>query len=310
MLSFSDFAISFWLMCVVFCIYWCVNKKAGYFIIASYCITSLINAVVKLTCCIYRPWIRDPNIVPATIGGTSAKNTAGGYSFPSGHTQIISATFGSSAVITWLKRPAVSILLVLFILLVAFSRNYLGVHTPQDVIVGFILGFLSVFLANKLQNRANQDKASDIKLLIYGIIIGIITILYFIYKKYPMDYDANGKLLVDPLRMMRDGFLACGVWLGFVIGSFIEKHFIKFSTDCSDTAKIIRAIIGVASLWFVYYKIGSLFYNEMPTTWARFCQWFLTIIYGLAIYPLIFKYAVKILALETEHLKKEQSVNQ
>lgn len=306
MMGISNFAISFWLMSAVFCVFWSIDKKSGLFMIASYCITSFLNSLVKLSFCIYRPWIRDPNVMPVTVGGTSAKATAGGYSFPSGHTQIITASLGSGAVLTWLKRRWLSILFLIIILLVAFSRNYLGVHTPQDVVVGFILGFLSVYWAYLFVNRANQDFKSDLKILIYFILTCISAILYYTYKNYPMTLDAEGKLLVDPLRMMRDGFLSTGLWLGFILGWFIEKYCIKFSTDCSIFNKILRSVFGVITLYLVYYKIGSLFYKEMSVSWARFCQWFLMIFYVMVIYPMIFKF-IESLFQNKNHTKQKEN---
>ncbi len=286
MMGVSNFAISFGLMAAIFCIFWCVDKKSGYFMITSYCITSLINSLVKLSFCIYRPWIRDPHIVPA---GDAIKS-AGGYSFPSGHTQIITASFASGAVLTWMKQKWFSILLFIIIFTVAFSRNYLGVHTPQDVIVGFILGLLSVIWAYKLQNREKKDKKSDFKLLLYGIIIGIVSILYYTYKNYPTSFDSEGKLIVDPIRMMKDGFLSTGLWMGFLLGWFIEKYYINFTTNCSVPIKLARAVFGVGSLYLVYFKIGRLFYQLMSNCWANFFKWFLMIFYVMAIYPLIFKF--------------------
>ena len=286
MMEVSNIAISFWLLAVFICIYWCINKKAGLFILASYSISSLVNAIVKLSFCIYRPWIRSSQIIPA---GNAIKS-AGGYSFPSGHTQVATSYFVSSAVLTWEKRKWLSILFLLAILIVAFSRNYLGVHTPQDVVVGFILGTLSVYWAYLFVNRTNQDKKSDIKLLINAIIIGIVAIIYFTYKSYPITLDAEGKLIVDPQKMMKDGFLGIGVWFGFNLGWFIEKNYVDFSTDCSLTSKIIRSIAGIITVYLVYYKLGSLFYSFMPNIYARMCQWLFMMLYTIAIYPMIFKF--------------------
>ncbi len=293
MMEISNIAISFWLLAVFMCVYWCVNKKTGLFILASYSISSIVNAIVKLSFCIYRPWVRDPNIVPATIGNINAKKTASGYSFPSGHTQVITSYFASSAFIGWLKHKWISVLFLLGIFIVAFSRNYLGVHTPQDVIVGFLLGSLSVYWAYLFVYRTNQDKKSDIKLFIWALIIGIVAILYFLFKNYPITLDEKGNPIVDPRNMMKDGFLGIGIWLGFNFGWFIEKYAVNFSTKCSLVTKIIRAIAGVATVYFVYYKLGSWYYSLMPNYYARMCQWTSMMVYILAIYPLIFKFVEK-----------------
>ena len=303
MMEISNIAISFWFLAVFFFIYWCINKKAGLFILASYSISSLVNAIVKLSFCIYRPWIRSSEIIPA---GNAIK-TAGGYSFPSGHTQVVTSYLISSAVLTWAKRKWLSILFLLAIFLVAFSRNYLGVHTPQDVVVGFIMGSLSVYWAYLFVNRTNQDKKNDIKLLINAIIIGIAAIIYFTYKNYPMTLDVKGNLIVDPQKMMRDGFLGIGVWLGFNLGWFIEKHYVDFSTECSILTKIIRAIFGVVTVYLIFYMLGSYYYKILPNFYARMCQWASMMLYTLAIYPMIFNFIEKRIQANQNKTKETQN---
>ncbi len=294
MMEISNIAISFWLLAVFLCIFWCINKKAGLFVLTTYSISSLTNALVKLSFCIYRPWIRDPRIAPPIIHMTNriidAKRTASGYSFPSGHTQVVTSYFSSCIFLTWKKYKWLTILFLLAILIVAFSRNYLGVHTPQDVIFGFILGSLSVFWSYLFINRTKQDKKSDLKLLVYAIIITIVSILYFTLKNYPTELDPEGKLIVDPQKMIKDGFLGIGVWLGFNLGWFIEKHYVNFSTDGSILCKIIRAIVGVTTVYLVFYKLGSLYYSFLPNNYARMCQWASMMLYTIAIYPMIFKF--------------------
>ena len=67
----SLFAITY-LVIIPALIYWCVNKKDGLYIISSFSLTVAFNAVLKLTVCAYRPWIRDPRILPAGDAITTA----------------------------------------------------------------------------------------------------------------------------------------------------------------------------------------------------------------------------------------------
>lgn len=46
-------------MCIV---YWVFDKKAGNFFIFNFAGTSFVNGLIKLTACVYRPWIRDARV--------------------------------------------------------------------------------------------------------------------------------------------------------------------------------------------------------------------------------------------------------
>ena len=79
------------IICVA--VFWGMNRELGYWLISN-CLSSLFfNNALKLTACIYRPWIRCPELVPPA----GALKSATGYSFPSGHTQIAGSFFGSIA---------------------------------------------------------------------------------------------------------------------------------------------------------------------------------------------------------------------
>ena len=165
----SHFAVAYLLAVPVF-VYWCINKKKGLYVLASTVLSLAVNAVVKLTACIYRPWIRDVRVVPAG----DAMSEATGYSFPSGHVATAMPIYGGLAYA--FKKKWLTWICVILILLTAFSRNYLGVHTPQDVLAGLMIGTGSLYIIHKLFVYLNDHPEKEDLFLFFGIAFGISAI--------------------------------------------------------------------------------------------------------------------------------------
>lgn len=70
------------------------------------------------------------------------------YSFPSGHS---AASFAAAVSIFVMHKKEGAAALILACL-IAFSRLYLFVHFPTDVLAGIAVGFICAFLAAKIQN--------------------------------------------------------------------------------------------------------------------------------------------------------------
>jgi len=87
---------------------------------------------------------------------------AKGLSFPSGHS-IMAVTFYGlllyilvhTADASWVKW-LLAVLLVLLIILIGFSRVYLRVHYASDVIAGFIIGLLWLWISLTVLNNLEQ----------------------------------------------------------------------------------------------------------------------------------------------------------
>ena len=71
-------------------IFWCVDKKKGYFLMLLCFTGTAVNQMLKITFCIPRPWVLDPSFEIVE----SARAGATGFSFPSGHTQNAVAAYG------------------------------------------------------------------------------------------------------------------------------------------------------------------------------------------------------------------------
>jgi undecaprenyl-diphosphatase len=84
---------------------------------------------------------------------------ADGYSFPSGHSLAAAVFYGLLAYLLTqsIKKPVyrygIWILAFGLIVLVGFSRIYLGVHWPTDILGGILLGFLWIFLVVSVFNK-------------------------------------------------------------------------------------------------------------------------------------------------------------
>ena len=280
----SKFAVDI-LPFLSFIVYWCVNKRLGYRFMSAAMIGDVLNGVMKLTVCAYRPWIRSDSIVPAG----DSKVAATGYSFPSGHTLAATIHYGNTAVWQWNKRRWLSILCGIMILLTGFSRNFLGVHTPQDVLVGMTEGIVLIAVVSFAEKRVyDNDKALDV-LTFVGILVTVGVILYVTLKPYPMDY-VDGKLLVDPQKMMNDSFKACGGFSGLLIGSYIERHFIRYEIPQGSSSLPILSCVGFALLfaWKELFAPATIV-PLLGGHWGNLLARFLMVMFGIAVWPLVIR---------------------
>ena len=269
-----------------FVIFWGVDKKWGYFFLTTHWTGELLNGVIKLTVCAYRPWIRSDLIEPAG----DSKVAATGYSFPSGHTRTATTIYGDVFVWQKDKRKWLAICCAVLILLTGFSRNFLGVHTPQDVLVAFIESVFVIYVVSRVSKRVEgNEKLLDI-LTVVGVLAVIAALAYIQLKHYPLDYTSDGTLLVDPQKMMNDCFKACGSFLGLMVGSYVDRHYIHYEIPFG--AKNLPALVCVGAAITMAWK--DLF---APATivlafgghWGNFIARFLMLIFAMVVWPLVIR---------------------
>ncbi|MBS6194890.1 MAG: phosphatase PAP2 family protein [Clostridiales bacterium] len=262
------------LVVVIICwIYWCSSKKTAYTLGFTYFISGLLVQGLKITFRIPRPWVLDPDFQAVS----SALEGASGYSFPSGHTQSGTALFSTLGFTA--KKMRTKLLCFLMMLLIGFSRMYLGVHTPKDVLVSLILTFLiSLFvfkgLGPHLTDEAHTVKISLGLLAISALLIGYTAALY-------ISRTAD-------LEMAADAFKACGAGFGFAVGYYLERKYIRFELPETGKQKALRfgaGLLSVVLLMVIFeltikkYLIGDI------------VSYFILILWIVAIYPALFSRA-------------------
>ena len=269
-------------------IYWCISKQFGTYLLMGWSGNRIVNGFMKVTACAYRPWIRDARIVPYG----NSMTTATGYSFPSGHSMNASSVYGGGAVRKDLPGP-LRIALGGIVLLTAFSRIYLGVHTPQDILAGIAAGLLVMWLTVRLMQWLDTHPEKDMMVMCIGIAVAAAVAVYASVKPYPADYDAAGKLIVDGAKMANDTFKGVGWCIGFLAGWVLEKRYIGFTTDTSGMTRITRLTAGLLGFYAVSLILMPLLKELIPGAGGTILTCFLQMFYVSFLFPWCIKHLEK-----------------
>lgn len=206
--------------------YWCVDKHTVRYFVLLMTFSGVLNAALKEIVNSSRPFMVENVRALRT-------ETAGGSSFPSGHTQTVTVFYGALA--HKINKLWGWILAVVIILSVGISRVYLGVHWPKDVVGGILLGILSIVFMYQLSKISNMDLVHKIYLTLVAMALASLTVLHSeTYLK------------------------AVGAFTGFMMGYFIESLWIQFNTKGSWKQQVLKFIVAIVITLGVFegLKIG------------------------------------------------------
>ena len=221
-------------------VYLCLGHRFGFHLISLFLISLWLNAELKELFHTLRPFQMYPDILhPLYV------NSAGGYSFPSGHAQLSAVVLGVLAVRTntaWLRK-----LLVVLIFGIAFSRLYLHVHWPADVIGGLLIGFATVGLYVMVLGLWKLHKInlgySLSALIIIGAAVGMLVLSW------------------GNITMLRAGSVFLGSGLGYLIADRYGGHQVQYLA----TRRILKSILMILILVGIRIALKSIIGDE---TWA------------------------------------------
>ena len=293
----SDFGIATVTYFLLFGVYWCVNKKIGSFMINCFALSYMANIFLKLTFCIYRPWIIDSRVKPLE----KAFLTAPGYSFPSGHTAGATSCWGSFAASYW-NNKIIRYSSLAIILLVMLSRNYLGVHTPQDVIVSFVVGIAFIIGIKKLFDFMDKKEDRYGYFIVFAFITVILFGLYIYFKPYPIDF-VNGELLYDPTGVKLSSIARIFNLFGLIFGCYLELKLINFKAEHGGIIeKICRLGLGLYILNLLDLNLADILGGFVDYQAGKCAAYFILGLFPTFIYPCFIKLFEKLT------LKKETEV--
>lgn len=151
-------------------ILWCVDYRNGLRLTLLFLASAYLNVDLKDWFCQPRPFDIDPAV---------KLFSADGYGLPSFHAQSAVAMWGAAG--AWVRRPWFSVSALVIVLLISFSRIYLGVHFPTDVLAGWGIGLaiLAVYIAAsvRIQDRLAQSSLSTRLIIAVGIPV-VLTLIH------------------------------------------------------------------------------------------------------------------------------------
>ncbi len=252
--------------------YWLLDKRSGFILFTALQLGMMTKDLLKELAFVKRPWLLSDKVHPVE----AARAHAPGYSFPSGHTVRGITAISGISIATWKNNKWLSIFFILLGFSVLFSRNYLGVHTPQDVIVGCLFSIIYIFAVSKFFNWI--DKKENGHLIFLGAVLIVSTLIITmiitgILKEELMSYYSELAML-----------------LGVCIGYCIDKKYIKYELPKINIyKKIIIGFVGVVCLYTILHLVYYLVSGTELDIYKRVITYFCMSIFSTIIYPAIIK---------------------
>ena len=262
-------------------VFWCVDKRKGYYILGVGMIGTLANQFMKLWFRVPRPWVLDEKFTILE----QAREGAGGYSFPSGHTQSSVGTFGGIAAVT--KNKAVKAVCIAVAVLVPFSRMYVGVHTPLDVSVAAVMAVVLIFLLRPLI-LGHEGKYVP-AVLGFMTVCAVAYVCFVEFYPFPADID-EGNLLSGT----KNAYTMLGALLGFLIVYVVDNQWIKFPVHAVWWAQVLKVLIGLVLVLAVKEGLSSPLKNLLGEYPGRMVRYFLIVIVAGIVWPLSFGWFSKL----------------
>jgi hypothetical protein len=161
-----------------------------------------------------------------------------GYGMPSGHAQLSAVVWGTIA--DAFERPQLWIVAILMTGLIGFSRIYLGVHFPVDVLAGWLVGAL-LLVANLGLHRSLEKglREGGLGLQLTAAVILPLALLAF----HPTENAAT----------------LTGILLGAGIGIALLRRTLAYRASGPIWKSAVRFLIGIAGLLALRFGLKILF---------------------------------------------------
>lgn len=268
----------------LFIIYWCIDSSAGRLLGCMLLLSDSVNTFFKLLLQHPRPYWYSSDVTAYGIENS--------FGAPSGHSQHVVSMWGTLAVIyhSWKLKAAAAVI----ILLVSFSRVYLGVHFYTDVLLGWAIGFILIFLLTKVFDSAGKKLAgmnlrSQLIIAFFSsaavMALQLIPLLINSGWVFPEAWKQNiaaalpGSETPDPLKI-KNIISVSGAVLGYGAGLALIHKNGGFNADGTLKQRCLRFAAGLAVAALIYAGLKAVLpHGQSPA--AEFCRYIRYALTGL-----------------------------
>ena len=276
-------------------IFWCFDSRLGFRLGMILMLSNGINGAFKFLFHGPRPFWVNRDVI-AYVHETS-------FGVPSGHSQNAVVIWGYLA--TLAKKIWVKWLFIFVFIFIGLSRIYLGAHFILDVLVGWTIGGIIVFLFILVEKKYSAQISSwtDKKKILMAVLVSFLIIFLAVlmiqinsgWQMAPV-YEENVSIVFEGLEINPfsvDGVItASAAWLGIVIGVvFISRMIPLGKIEVSINKKIFRFILGLIGVMMLWAGLKLVFPEDIPvlSETLRFVRYFLVGIWISAGAPYVFK---------------------
>jgi membrane-associated phospholipid phosphatase len=239
--------------------------RVGMLVLSS----GLLNGSFKLMLGFPRPyWVSDQ------IAALSPESSFG---LPSGHAQNGVAMWGRLA--TGLKRRWATVAAIGIILFISISRLYLGVHFPTDVLIGWGIGIILLWLFIVLEKpvlgwlrgrRFGIQILASLLLPTALLTIGLVSVSLAQQRGVPETWVQNAQNAIADeefiMPAMPDDVLAAGGGLlGFSLGAAFLLNWGKFTGRGTVMQRLQRYVVGVIGVVIIFFGLRAAFPDDHTT---------------------------------------------
>ncbi len=276
-------------------LYWCVSPTVGFRAGIMLLITNTFNTIFKISFHSPRPYWFDPQV------SAFAHETS--FGLPSGHSQTAASVWGllsQSVRQRWLQ---IGLLATVF--LIGLSRIYLGVHFTRDVLVGWLIGAILVWLFLRLEkpvtgwfNRVPLAWSwfilGGISLVMAGSIMGVSSLVQSRFT-LPADWVQNVARVAPGSEIQPfgfdNGFTLAGTFFGMTSGYlWLIRNKRLFTVREASLFPLFCLITGILGVMILYVGLGEIFPRD--ANWisyiARYLRYTLIGLWVSAGAPLLF----------------------